>query len=235
MWSGPRNLSTALLRSFENRNDTIVLDEPFYAYYLKETKKNHPLTDEIINTYETNLDKIINLVIKNRDYIFFQKHMSQHMIKKIPLNWIKSGINCFLIRNPKDVLISYIKKNNLNESKDLGFPSQLKILNFLKKHNEKIIVIDAEDLSNKPEETLKKLCDKINISFSLKMLNWPKGARNSDGLWGKVWYENVKSSSSFQKIIKKESKIPSQYLNIYNECLEIYNKLKIYNIDNEKI
>ena len=234
MWSGPRNLSTALMRSFENREDTEVWDEPFYAYYLKKTKKKHPLSDEIINKYETDLNKIINSVIKYRDNIFFQKHMSQHMIKDIPINWIKTGINCFLIRNPKDVIVSYIKKNNLNESNDLGYPMQLMLLNFLIENNKKIIVIDADDLSKQPEKTLKNLCKKINISFSLKMLNWPKGSRKSDGLWGKVWYKNVESSTNFKKNIKNESKIPMKYLDIYNECLEIYKKLKVYNINNEK-
>ena len=101
MWSGPRNQSTALMRSFENREDTKVWDEPFYAYYLKETKKNHPLANEIINKYETNLDKIIDLVTAEKDFIYFQKHMSHHIIKKIPINWITKGNNCFLIRHPK--------------------------------------------------------------------------------------------------------------------------------------
>ena len=233
MWSGPRNLSTALMRSFENREDTKVWDEPFYAYYLKETKKNHPLANEIINKYETNLDKIIDLVTEEKDFIYFQKHMSHHIIKKIPINWIAKGINCFLIRHPKEVLLSYIQKNDLIDSNDLGYPAQLRLFNYIKTSNKKILVIDAKDLSEKPEIILKKICKKINIPFSEKMLNWPKGRRDSDGIWEKIWYKNVKSSTSFNKILNKEYEIPKKYNHIYNECLRIYDQLKIYNIINE--
>ena len=233
MWSGPRNLSTALMRSFENRDDTKVWDEPFYAYYLKETKKNHPLANEIINKYETNLDKIIDLVTAEKDFIYFQKHMSHHIIKKIPINWITKGINCFLIRHPKEVLLSYIQKNDLIDSNDLGYPAQLRLFNYIKTSNKKILVIDAKDLSEKPEIILKKICKKINIPFTEKMLNWPKGRRDSDGIWEKIWYKNVKSSTSFNKILNKEYEIPKKYNHIYNECLKIYDQLKIYNIINE--
>ena len=233
MWSGPRNLSTALMRSFENRDDTKVWDEPFYAYYLKETKKNHPLANEIINKYETNLEKIIDLVTAEKDFIYFQKHMSHHIIKKIPINWITKGINCFLIRHPKEVLLSYIQKNDLIDSNDLGYPAQLRLFNYIKTSNKKILVIDAKDLSEKPEIILKKICKKINIPFTEKMLNWPKGRRDSDGIWEKIWYKNVKSSTSFNKILNKEYEIPKKYNHIYNECLRIYDQLKIYNIINE--
>ena len=233
MWSGPRNLSTALMRSFENRDDTKVWDEPFYAYYLKETKKNHPLANEIINKYETNLEKIIDLVTAEKDFIYFQKHMSHHIIKKIPINWITKGINCFLIRHPKEVLLSYIQKNDLIDSNDLGYPAQLRLFNYIKTSNKKILVIDAKDLSEKPEIILKKICKKINIPFTEKMLNWPKGRRDSDGIWEKIWYKNVKSSTTFNKILNKEYEIPKKYNHIYNECLRIYDQLKIYNIINE--
>ena len=233
MWSGPRNLSTALMRSFENREDTKVWDEPFYAYYLKETKKNHPLANEIINKYETNLEKIIDLVTEEKDFIYFQKHMSHHIVKKIPINWIANGINCFLIRHPKEVLLSYIQKNDLIDSNDLGYPAQLRLFNYIKTSNKKILVIDAKDLSEKPEIILKKICKKINIPFTEKMLNWPKGRRDSDGIWEKIWYKNVKSSTSFNKILNKEYEIPKKYNHIYNECLRIYDQLKIYNIINE--
>ena len=233
MWSGPRNLSTALMRSFENREDTKVWDEPFYAYYLKETKKNHPLANEIINKNEKNLEKIIDLVTAEKDFIYFQKHMSHHIIKKIPINWITKGINCFLIRHPKEVLLSYIQKNDLIDSNDLGYPAQLRLFNYIKTSNKKILVIDAKDLSEKPEIILKKICKKINIPFTEKMLNWPKGNRDSDGIWEKIWYKNVKSSTSFNKILNKEYEIPKKYNHIYNECLKIYDQLKIYNIINE--
>ena len=128
MWSGPRNLSTALLRSFENRNDTNVWDEPFYAYYLNETKKNHPMAKEIINKYETDVNKIIKLVTQNNmnKKIFFQKHMTHHMLEYTPTDWLKNGHNCFLIRDPKEVIHSYLKKNVLNN------PNNIKKINLSK-------------------------------------------------------------------------------------------------------
>ena len=159
--------------------------------------------------------------------------MSHHILNKIPINWIKKGVNCFLIRHPKDVLLSYIQKNDLIESNDLGYPAQLRLFNYVKNSNNKILVIDAKDLSANPEIILKKICKKINISFTKRMLNWPKGRRNSDGIWEKIWYKNVKSSTSFNKILNKEYEIPKKYNQIYNECLEIYDQLKIYNIINE--
>ena len=232
MWSGPRNLSTALMRSFENREDTNVWDEPFYAYYLKKTKKKHPLANEIINKYETNLKKILRLVTTENNYIHFQKHMTHHMISSIPIDWITNGTNCFLIRHPKDVLLSYIKKNDLFDSNDLGFPAQLRLFNYIKEKNSRIIVVNADDLSSKPKKTLKMLCHEINIPFSNKMLSWPKGKRKSDGLWEKIWYENVKSSTNFKKLVKEKSKIPSKYISIYDECLKIYNQINFYSLSN---
>ena len=117
VWSGPRNISTALMRSFENRKDTKVYDEPFYAYYLKKTNLNHPMKDEIIDHYHTNQDEVINLITKedNKYKIFYQKHMTHHILDETRLDWINKGINCFLIRDPAKVIVSYLKKNTLKQ------------------------------------------------------------------------------------------------------------------------
>ena len=236
MWSGPRNLSTALMRSFENRDDSVVWDEPLYAYYLKETQKNHPLKEEIINKYEIDILKLIEAISKKNKFnnICYQKHMTHHILENTPLDWVKNGINCFLIRDPKDVLISYIQKNELIDAKDLGFPMQIKLFNLVKKNLSNPIVINADDLSTNPEKILKILCLKLNIKFSKKMLEWPKGKRKSDGIWEKVWYQNVKSSVSFKKLKKNNAEIPSKYKKIYSECFNIYNQLNTYNILNER-
>ena len=130
-------------------------------------------------------------------------------------------------------MLSYIQKNDLIDSNDLGYPAQLRLFNYIKTSNKKILVIDAKDLSEKPEIILKKICKKINIPFTEKMLNWPKGRRDSDGIWEKIWYKNVKSSTTFNKILNKEYEIPKKYNHIYNECLRIYDQLKICNIINE--
>jgi len=120
-WSGPRNLSTVLMRAFENREDTKVWDEPLYGYYLNETKKDHPMYKEIIETYEININKLIKKITSNTkgEKIFYQKHMTHHVLSKTPVNWITKGTNVFLIRDPKDVILSYIQKNTLNNSNDI--------------------------------------------------------------------------------------------------------------------
>ena len=135
MWSGPRNLSTALMRSFENRNDTKVIDEPFYAYYLKKTQLDHPMKNEIINNYPTSQKQILKIITektKNNE-IFYQKHMTHHIIKNTRLDWLNKGHNCFLIRHPAKVINSYIKKNSLINIDDVGFKKQYEIFNKLKK------------------------------------------------------------------------------------------------------
>ena len=234
MWSGPRNLSTALMRSFENRDDTNVWDEPLYAYYLKETKKKHPLANDIINTYETNIDKIIADITKNYgNKHSYQKHMTHHILAKTPIEWIKKGINCFLIRDPKKVIQSYIKKNKLNNSDDIGFPTQIKLFNYVKEFGGKTIIINAEDLLSNPKKILIKLCNNLNIPFLEKMLLWPEGKRDSDGIWGEIWYKNVQSSTNFTNTDKNYEEIPNKYKDIYSECLSIYKKLNTHNIIND--
>ena len=135
-WSGPRNISTALMRSWSSRADAFVSDEPFYAYYLKSTGFNHPMKKEIIDNYPTDhYDIIKNLTsnIPNNKKIWYQKHMSHHLININDLSWIKNFNNCILIRHPKYVINSYIKKNTLKNVSDLGYPQQLSIIKFLKK------------------------------------------------------------------------------------------------------
>ena len=236
MWSGPRNLSTALMRSFENREDTKVWDEPLYAYYLNETKKDHPMFKEIIETYEININKLTKRIVStNKDEkISYQKHMSHHMLSQTPINWITKGTNVFLIRDPRDVILSYIQKNTLNNSDDIGFPMQRKLFNLIKDKGENPIVVNADDLSRSPGDVLIKLCSKLKIKFSEKMLTWNKGKRDSDGIWEKVWYKNVQSSTNFEKLKKNDQVIPKVHENIYKECLDVYNELNLYKIKNAR-
>ena len=233
MWSGPRNISTALMRSFENRNDAHVLDEPFYAYYLYKTKKNHPLKNEIINKYPINEKEIISLILQNppnNKKIYYQKHMTHHILQNTSINWIANGFNCFLIRDPLEVIHSYIQKNNLDTSWDIGFPNQFKIFQKVKSLNKKIIVINAKDILQSPKQTLKKLCNKLKISFDESMLKWPSGPRKTDGIWSSIWYESVQQSTGFNKYFKKKITLPIKHQNIYKECLTIYKLMNNYKI-----
>ena len=232
MWSGPRNLSTALMRSFENRNDTIVIDEPFYAYYLKKTQLDHPMKNEIINYYPTSQKEILKIITskKQNKRIFYQKHMTHHIIKNTRLNWLNKGHNCFLIRHPAKVINSYIKKNSLMNIDDIGFKKQFEIFNKLKKNKINYIVINADTILQKPSKTLKKLCKLLEIRFTKKMLDWPKGRRSSDGIWSKVWYKNVELSNTFSKYKKEKNYVPKKYYDIYEESLKYYNEMNQYSI-----
>ena len=230
MWSGPRNISTALLRSFSNRSDTIVYDEPFYSYYLNETQLNHPMKEDIINYYPTDENEVIKLILRSEDKIFYQKHMTHHILAKTNIDWLNKGINCFLIRHPAKVINSYIKKNTLKNIDDIGFKKQFKIFNKIKKNNMECTVINADTILKDPSRTLKKLCKNLEIKFTKKMLNWPKGKRLSDGIWSKVWYKNVEKSDTFSKYKKEKYYVPKKYNDIYVESLKYYNEMNQYSI-----
>ncbi len=233
MWSGPRSLSTALMRSFENRIDTKVIDEPFYSYYLKKTGLKHPMYKEIINTYSSNHSEIIkNITTLSKNFsIFYQKHMTHHLLDEINLDWLSFGKNCFLIRDPAKVINSYIKKNDLGNIQDIGFKKQFEIFNFIKNNIDSYpITIDSDDILKSPKEKIKNLCRELNIQYTDRMIKWPKGKRNSDGIWSAIWYEQVKNSSTFQNYIETNLDIPKKYMNIYEESLEIYNQMKKYSL-----
>src|SRR5438045_9228030 len=134
MWSGPRNISTAMMRSWGNRVDTFVVDEPFYAFYLNETGVDHPGANEVIAAGETDWRKIIAQLtgpIPNRARIFYQNQMTQHLLPKVSRDWLREVTNCFLLRHPAEVIASYIKKNREPTVKDLGFVQQAEVFNFL--------------------------------------------------------------------------------------------------------
>ena len=231
MWSGPRNISTTLLRSFSNRQDTSVYDEPFYSYYLKETNANHPMSKEIIKTYPYVEKDILKLILKKTHRLFYQKHMTHHILDKTDITWLKYGYNCFLIRHPKKVISSYIKKNKLKNMRDIGFEQQYKLFNYVRNNISKnVLVIDADKLLKNPETYLRKLCKKLDIDFTIKMLNWKKGNTKNFGIWYKHWYSEVIKSSGFKKLENKNFEIPIKYKKIYNESLKIYKIMNKYSI-----
>tara|TARA_X000001036_G_C20683340_1_gene806656 strand:+ start:824 stop:1537 length:714 start_codon:yes stop_codon:yes gene_type:complete len=230
-WSGPRNISTALMRSWSSRNDTFVSDEPFYGYYLKETGLNHPMKREIINSCSTDYHQIINTIsskIPNNKTIWYQKHMSHHIIDIKSLSWIKNFKNCILIRNPRDVINSYIKKNTLKDVSDLGYPQQLSILQFLQKKKMSFFIIDSDDLVDNPKKELSAWCNYLNIAFDPAMLSWAKGTHKNDGIWGKHWYHNINNSETFFKKKKVQSDHYKAFESIYNDAVYYYKK--IYNL-----
>lgn len=228
-WSGPRNISTALMRSWSSRKDTYVIDEPFYAYYLKRTQKKHPMRKKIIRRYLTGYNEIVDHLtskIPSQKKIWYQKHMAHHLIDLNNIDWIKECENCILLRHPKEVINSYTAKNNLSSVSELGYSQQFEIVKFLKQSNKKFKIIDSEDLLKNPKEVLFSWCKSINVKFDESMLQWKKGVHPDDGIWGKHWYDNVTNSSGFQKYQKKDIIIEKKYDCIYNEAMEHYNYLK---------
>jgi len=227
-WSGPRNISTALMRSWSSRNDTFVSDEPFYAYYLKEKKLEHPMYKEIIDHYPNEYKDVVNYLNSMNpqgEKIWYQKHMAHHLINFNKIDWIQQFENCILIRHPKDVITSYVKKNILHDANELGYPQQYKIIKYLDNLGEKFVVIDSEILLQNPEKILSKWCDKIDIKFDQSMLKWEKGVYPNDGIWWKHWYDSVINTTGFTESSKMNSKISKKYQSVYNECLFYYKKI----------
>src|SRR5205809_6472662 len=227
MWSGPRNISTAMMRSWGNRSDTVVVDEPLYAYYLEKTGKDHPMAAEVLAQGETDWRKIVARITKDAipdgKRIFFQKQMTHHLLPELDREWIVDLTNCFLIRDPREVILSYIKKNPDPSLEDLGFVQQCEIFDFVSKQTKSIpVVIDADEVLRDPERMLRLLCDAIGVEFDKAMLSWPPGLRETDGIWAKHWYDAVAKSTLFEPYHAREGKIPDSLRDVYERCRQCY-------------
>ena len=229
MWSGPRNISTALMRSWGNRPDTVVVDEPFYAHYLHVTRLAHPGAEEVIASGETDWRKVVEQLTgepPTRRRIFYQKQMTHHLLPHIDRRWLGSMTNCFLIRDPREVITSYLKKYDHLTLEDLGFVQQAEIFDWLRARTGDIPpVIDARDVSKNPEKILRLLCDAVGVRFSKAMLSWPPGLRATDGIWAKHWYSEVESSTSFRPHDSRLVEVPERLGRIHEQCREIYERL----------
>ena len=229
MWSGPRNISTAMMRTWGNRSDSVVIDEPFYAYYLKATGKKHPGADEVIATGETDWRKVVARLtgpLPSGKSIFFQKQMAHHLLPEVDREWLIGVTNCFLIRDPRGVIASYIKKQEDPMLDDLGFVQQTEIFQWVRgRTGTAPPVIDARDVLENPKRILELLCDAVGIEFSESMLSWPLGLRDTDGVWAKHWYSEVARSTSFLPYRPKREAVPQRSCEIYERCRECYDRL----------
>jgi hypothetical protein len=229
IWSGPRNISTALMRSWGSRADTTVVDEPFYAFYLQKTGKKHPGAEEVVAGGETDWRKIIEQLtgpIPNGRKIFFQKQMTHHLLPEVGRRWLGSVTNCFLIRDPAEVITSYIKKNPDPALEDLGFVQQTEIFDWVRGKTGSVPpIIDAKDVLQNPGRILRLLCDAVDVEFDDAMLSWPPGLRESDGIWAKYWYPEVARSTSFQPYRPKNEAVPDRLREIHDRCRECYDRL----------
>lgn len=199
MWSGPRNISTAMMRSFENRADCAVVDEPFYAAYLAETGLDHPMRDEVLASQPTDWRKVAEALVADEPApVFYQKHMTHHMQPSFGLDWMTACRNAFLIRDPAEVLASYVKKRAEVALEDIGVVRQRELF---EREADRLgrapPVVEGADVLADPRGALSKLCEALGIVFDPAMLSWPAGPRASDGVWAPAWYEAVERSTGF--------------------------------------
>lgn len=235
MWSGPRNLSTAMMRSFGARGDCAVWDEPFYAPYLATTGNDHPMREETLAAHENNPDKVSAACAApapDGSTHYYQKHMTHHMLDHFDLGFMDSAVNVFLLREPERVLASYAEKWEAVSLHDIGFVTQAQFFDRIaQKSGQAPIVLNSSEVTRVPAETLEKLCTAIGISWTTNMLRWPAGIHPTDGVWAKHWYNAVEKSTGFQPSVEKPlPALPAHLQRIADEARPHYAKLLKYAI-----
>lgn len=228
MWSGPRNISTAMMRAWENRPDCVVVDEPFYAYYLNATGIDHPVAAEVIASQPTDWRVVATELSEGpcAADVFYQKHMTHHMLAEVDLNWTSNLLHCFLIRDPKYVVNSYIKKRETVTAEDIGLQRQLELYEEISDiSGQTIPVIDASKFLQNPAAMLKLLCERFEIPFYNEMLQWPAGRRDSDGIWASHWYQKVETTTSFESFSDAVIDLEDEHLQVVLESEPYYQRL----------
>ena len=211
MWSGPRNISTALMRSWENRPDCSVVDEPFYAAYLADTELEHPCREEILLAQSRDYGKVIEQLTAGpvATELQYQKQMTHHIPRGLDMGWCAGFRHCFLIREPAQVIASYVQKMpNVNEDA-IGIRRQAELFEQIADLSGEVpLVIDSNDVLKNPERVLAELCQRLGIHFYRDaMLNWPTGRRDSDGIWASHWYHNVEQSTGFGPYSRRDPEL----------------------------
>jgi hypothetical protein len=229
MWSGPRNLSTALMRSFGSRPDTAVSDEPFYAHYLKATGIDHPGREEILSAHESDAAAVARGLIgpvPGGRRVWYQKHMSHHLLpgmEDLVPGWIEGLTHAFLVRDPARVIVSFAKVVANPTPEDLGLPQQLRLLERLRQRGLHPPIVDAAEIRRDPRTTLSRLCGSLGIPFDEAMLAWPAGPRETDGVWAKHWYASVERSTGFEPPEAGEPPaVPASLRGVLSECRAIH-------------
>jgi hypothetical protein len=223
MWSGPRNLSTAMMRSWEHRPDTEVLDEPLYAAYLAATGLDHPGRDEIIAAGPADFDDAIAacLAAPHVGAISYQKHMAHHLLPHVDRSWLGELRNCLLLRDPRRVLASYTRVRDEVTLDDLGIPQQVELAG----HCE--VVIDAADFLTDPRGYQTEVCRRLGVPFDDEMMQWPAGPRSTDGVWAPHWYASVEASTGFGAPQTDPPPVLTGALaDLAAEALDIYDRLR---------
>lgn len=229
MWSGPRNLSTAMMYAFGARSDCAVVDEPFYAAYLARTGIDHPMRSEILASQsqdpETVIESLLGPVPGARPY-FYQKHMTQHMIEGVPRDWMAHVVNVFLIRHPARVIASYAAKRENPTLDDIGFRQQAELIEEVRQRGQTPVVIDSYDVRQDPATMLERLCDAIGMPYSPEMLHWPKGGHKDDGIWASHWYGAVWNSTGFAGPEGDLPEVPPQLEPVLEQAMVHYDAMQ---------
>ena len=232
MWSGPRNISTAMMYSFGNRADCVAWDEPFYGFSLKQRGNDHPMRSEIIAATECNWDRLVaTCTAPAAKPVFYQKHMTHHMEPGFDRSFILKLTNAFLIRSPEQVLASYTQKWSDASLQAIGFVEQAEIFDEVANHlGSAPPVIESDQVLANPRETLTKLCAACAIPFDEAMLHWPKGPKPFDGVWAPHWYNAVWQSEGFAAPLAKSIALPKALQDIADQARPYYEKLKAHRL-----
>jgi Sulfotransferase domain len=228
MWSGPRNISTAMMRAFENRPDTVVVDEPLYAAYLARTGLDHPAREEVIASQPADLSAAIaglSAPLPVGLSVHYAKHMAHHVSRDMDLRWTFEFHNVLLIRDPVEVVASYVRARETCEPDDIGLPQQGWLLELWDEHGIEVPILDAKDFLVAPEPHLRWLCDWLGIPFTVRMLSWPPGPRPSDGVWAPHWYAAVWASTGFEPWHPRKTTLSEHDAAVADACRPVYERL----------
>jgi hypothetical protein len=228
MWSGPRNVSTALMRSFGARPDTLVVDEPLYAHYLLATGIEHPGRDDVIASQPSRWQDVAAALtgpLPSGIAVYYQKHMTHHLLPDMGRDWIGMLSNAFLIRDPVQVVASYAKVRGEPTLQDLGYPQQAEIFRGYGGP-----VVDAADLLRDPAGVLARLCAALRIDFDPAMLSWPAGRRDTDGVWAPHWYAAVEASTGFAPYVERPAEVPDRLRHLVDAARPYYDELAAHRL-----
>jgi Sulfotransferase domain len=228
VWSGPRNLSTALMRSWENRPDTVVVDEPFYAAYLARTGLDHPGREDVLASQPTDDATVLaglEAPLPDGATLHYVKQMTHHIAPGADLTWTLGFRNVLLIRDPGEVVASYVKSREACEPADIGLLQQEQMVAFWDTNGDAAPVIDAGDFLLDPEAHLRWLCDWLDVPFTDRMLAWPEGPRDTDGVWAPHWYAAVWASTGFAPWRPREVRLSAHDAAVADACRPAYDAL----------
>jgi hypothetical protein len=217
------------MRSWENRGDTFVTDEPLYAHYLNETKLPHPGADEVIASQPTDWRTVVDWLtgpIPGGKAVWYQKHMTHHMLPQIEIDWLRQFTNVFLIREPREMITSYIKIVPEPTPHDLALPQQVELFECIRRDTGRTPpVIDSRDVLEDPERILGLLCAAVGVEFTPAMLRWEPGLRTTDGVWAPHWYDSVAATTTFGPYRPKPDEVPAALAGVLRQCEDHYELL----------